>query len=615
MENCIRLLPEIVANQIAAGEVVQQPSSAVKELVENAIDAGATHIEVTLKDAGKTLIQVVDNGKGMSPEDALRCFDRHATSKIQQADDLFHIQTKGFRGEALASIAAIAQVELQTRPADEELGTRVMIAGGRVESHESIVMDPGTRFMVRNLFFNVPARRKFLGNNSKLFYAIRSEFVQLALAHSSLRMTLIHNGELVLRLNPGNLRQRIVAIFGESFNKKLFPVEAETECVRVHGFVGHPEAAHKRSSDQYFFANNRFIRHPYFRKAVMNVYEPLMEAGKHPLFFLFLEVSPDSIDVNVSPTKTEVKFENEQIIWPILQAAVRESLGRFNAVPSIDFDKDDAPNIDVFRNDVPPTSPQIQYDNRYNPFQKNNSVEGWQALYQPPNPRNDSSLHDAGYRPSAEDDSCLMEAEAIPTQQTQALFSENETKPDLPHEMLQVFDRFIVVPMGDCLLFIDQHRAHVAILYDHYLQQLEHHQVHSQSLLFPEPLALDLHLHDSFESVRPDLNDLGFVFEQEQGNYFICAVPEHLNTSDANQVVLDLMDAAHEGEGSLPMTQFERLALRLASSAALPYYQKLSFDHMYRLCQDLFQCRWQNFTPDGKPIIVRKTAAELIKLF
>lgn len=643
MSSIIAVLPEHVANQIAAGEVVQQASSVVKELMENAIDAGATQIDVLIKDAGKTLIQINDNGKGMSREDAALCFERHATSKLKQASDLFSLQTKGFRGEALASIAAIAQVELHTRRAEDELGSKVCISASQIESQDEIVMPAaGTRFMVRNLFYNVPARRKFLGSNAKQFLAIRNEFIHLALAHPNLGMKLCHNGECLYDLYSSSLRQRIIALFGTNFNKKLYPIEVETDFVHISGFIGDPSAANKRSSEQFLFANHRFVRHPYLRKAILDVYENLIPNGLQPAYFLFLEVPADNIDVNISPTKTEVKFEHEQVIWPILNAAVRECLGKFNAVPSIDFDREDAPEINVFPADRECKAPHLEYDRSYNPFAKTTSSNrastgaapkspSWESLIKTFESARDFAQTKPDYAQSAPATDvfrstsenygfdALQQPETVsfdtPKDVLDTLFNDEEAWDMFQHQICQVFGRYLMLPLGDQLLFIDQHRASIRIQFEQYSRQLSQHQSLSQSLLFPEEIDLPQHLIPDFEAMNDYLNDLGFRFEKEGQQYALTGIPQQLTGKDAHAVLQDLLQAKLEDLPNFSDLLSDKLALQMAKSTAIPYGLILGEKEQKELCQQLFASAIQNFTPDGKSIIVRLSQEELIKKF
>ena len=390
MSDIIQLLPDSVANQIAAGEVIQRPASVVKELVENAIDAAATEIQIIIKDAGRTLIQVIDNGKGMSETDARLSFERHATSKIRSAQDLFALRTMGFRGEALASIAAIAQVELRTRRAEDEIGTSILISGSKFESQEYVACPVGANFLVKNIFFNVPARRKFLKSNQVEFGYILSEFERMALINTGIAFRLVHNEVELYNLPASNFRQRIVALFGKNLNTHLLAVDVQTSLVSVTGYIGHPESARKRNAWQYFFVNGRYMRHPYFYKAVISNYEQLLPAGEAPHYFLHIQVDPSTIDVNIHPTKTEIKFENEQPIWQILSAAVKEALGKSNAAPVIDFDTEGAPEIPILHNNQEVRPPQISLSPDYNPFRTSSGGGGgvgrrpdydWTQLY------------------------------------------------------------------------------------------------------------------------------------------------------------------------------------------------------------------------------------------
>ncbi len=657
MSHIIAVLPEHVANQIAAGEVIQQPSSVVKELMENAIDAGATQIEVLIKEAGKTLIQINDNGKGMSAEDARLCFERHATSKLRQASDLFQLQTMGFRGEALASIAAIAQVELQTRRPEDELGTKVCISASQIESQEEMVLpSSGTRFMVRNLFYNVPARRKFLGSNAKQFLSIRNEFIHIALAHPELELKLIHNGEVLHDLTGGNLRQRIVALFGNTLNKKLYPIEVETEFVRISGFIGDPSAAHKRSNEQFFFANHRYIRHPYFRKAILDVYEPLINTGLQPAFFLFLEVPAESLDVNISPTKTEVKFEHEQVIWPILNAAVRECLGKFNAVPSIDFDQEGAPVIEVFPGNKELLPPQLKYDRSYNPFSgnSNGTTVSKESIARKSGfaKGSDTKTMDGGSfckgecktygnfpsakeyshkdeNPSRQWDNLVesfeqagrlrqeMESYGRETSKEilDTLFNDENTWECFQHSLAQVFGRYLMLPLGEQLLFIDQHRASIRIRFEQYSAQLSQHQSVSQALLFPEEIDLPPYLLPEFEEIAEALNDLGFRFEKTHHAYILTGVPQQLLNQDAHLVLQELLQAKMEEVPDFSQMLSDKLALKMAVATALPYGVVLGENEQKELCRQLFATAIQNFTPDGKRIIVSLNQEELMKRF
>lgn len=636
----IRVLPESVANQIAAGEVIQRPASVVKELMENAIDAGASQIDVSVKEAGKSFIHVSDNGKGMSPQDAVLAFERHATSKLSLATDLLKIRSMGFRGEALASIASVAQVELLTKRPDDELGTKVLIAGSKIEHQEAVLCASGSHFTIRNLFFNIPARRKFLGSNAKELLHIRNEFIQLALAYPELQLSLIHNGENIYRLSPSGLRQRIVALYGEQVNKKLFPIEVETEIVRISGFVGAPDAARKRVSEQFFFVNGRYIRHPYFRKSILSVFEPLIQPSYQPIYFIYIDVAPDSIDVNIHPTKTEVKFEHEQVIWPILNAAVRESLGKFHAVPSLDFDKENAPEIRVFtgEKDVPP--PKVSFDPNYNPFRgtpdillrtggdysrKEKTSGNWEQLYRDFKSEGQDTVQSASGESTQsnilQDDKAsfikeeldILFDESAQIEALQTLFSSTEALEETGLDLFQVFNRYIILTTADALLLIDQHRAHTRVLFEQYCKQLDKGQSFSQTLLFPEALELDINRLSEFENIKRDLISLGFQFEKNGQDYLITATPEHTQGLRPAEIVADLLDASMESLPDFSNELKDKLALRLAKSMAIPYGQKLSLPEMKHLCQHFFASAILNHTPEGKKIILRISAQEILK--
>lgn len=620
MENIIRVLPDSVANQIAAGEVIQRPASVVKELVENAIDAGATQIDVVLKEAGRNMIRVIDNGKGMSAEDARLSFERHATSKIRQATDLFHLHTMGFRGEALASIASVAQVELVTRRSGDELAWKVEIEGSVISNEEPTLAAQGSRFTVRNLFYNIPARRKFLGDNAKELKSIREEFIQLALVHPNLQLSLTHNDDVLYQLQPSNLKQRILNIFGKrnsgQLHKQLYPVDVNTQLIRISGFVGDPAAACQRDQMQYFFVNDRFIKHKGFRSAVMKAYELLIPQGQQPTFFLYLEVDPEALDVNIHPTKTEVKFEHDQSIWPILHATVREALGKSNAVPSIDFDRDDAPDIRVFTGERNVTSPSVRFDPSYNPFKgqggsNNRSPQNWDLLFQGfEKQKDDSASQEQVERPLEKLDESSFESAQLPANQ---LFHLDDLSVD--SAKFQLFSAYIVLQSPQSLLFIDQHRAHVRILFDRYLSMLETGKSTSQTLLFPENLYLDAVQRLSLLEIMDDLHAFGFNVECVGNDFTLLAVPSDVKGAYPALLLEDLLQSMNEPGGNQLQDRRRKLALRLSKAAAIPYGQKLSESEMTDLVQRLLSLTENKYTPDGKPILIPFTEEELSKRF
>ena len=588
MTDVIHLLPDSVANQIAAGEVIQRPASVIKELVENAVDAGATTIHVLVVDAGRTSIQVIDDGKGMSETDARLSFERHATSKILKSDDLFALHTMGFRGEALASIAAVAQVELLTRRAEDEIGTRVMIAGSRVTSQEPVSCPVGSNFKVENLFFNVPARRKFLKSNATELSNILAAFERIVLVYPEIHFTLHHNGAEQLNLKRGSLRQRITDVFGKQYSQDLLPVEVHTALCSITGFVGKPEGARKKGGHDYFFVNGRYMRHPYFHKAVQSAYDRLVPEGMQVPYFLYFEVEPAEIDVNIHPTKTEIKFQNEQAIWQILLAAVRDALGKFCEVPAIDFDMQGSPDIPVFDPTRQVVPPQPKYNADYNPFKKPSVPEGWTELYEAAIPtvrQTDStgSLFDGP------DESSLDVAPQAPLV---------EKSPS----HYQYKGRYLMTAVKSGLMIIDQYRADVRVRYERYMEQFRQHTASTQRLLFPEAVQFAPSEAVVLEKILPELAGIGFEVSSLGGNSFaVNGMPAGLDGLDPVSLLRQLVaDAASDVQLS---DLHARLALGLARSAAIPYGQVLTNDEMESLINDLFSCSNVNYTPDGKAIL------------
>lgn len=627
MSDIIHLLPDSVANQIAAGEVIQRPASVIKELVENAVDAGATSIHIVLKDAGRTLIQVIDNGCGMSPTDARLAFERHSTSKIRQADDLFSLRTMGFRGEALASIAAIAQVELRTRRTQDEVGTCVRVAASQCEAQEVITAPVGSNFCVRNIFFNVPARRKFLKSNQVELSNIVNEFERMALINTEVEFSLVHNDTELHHLPAGSLRQRIVSLFGKSLNQQLLPIEAHTSIVSLTGYVGKPEAARKRGALQYFFVNGRYMRHVAFHKAVMKAYEELIPQNEMPNYFLNFTVEPDTIDVNIHPTKTEIKFENEQAMWPIVMAAVKEALGKFCAAPSIDFDMADAPEIPAYNPNAPITPPSKGYNPSYNPFNQPKSGAtrrpdyDWNKLYEGfTSAQNDMPTPDEGvpYRQEQLTPSQLT-TEGQPTstgndEYIQSSFNV-ETKSSTPSLYMQFKGRYIVTPSKNGLLLVDQHRAHTRILFEQYMnRRVDHQSIPSQQLLYPQLIQLSPSRVALYSEVESTLLQLGFdLSDMGGGSYSVCGVPAGIEGIDITTLIEQMFLAAECNDSSVADDLFSRIALSLAQSAAIPVGQVLTATEMEQLIGDLFALATPNYTPDGKPVFTLFTTDEITK--
>lgn len=627
MDDIIRVLPDSIANQIAAGEVIQRPASVVKELMENAIDAGASKIDVRLKDAGRNLIQVIDNGMGMSPADAKIAFERHSTSKLRTASDLFHLKTMGFRGEALASIAAVAYVELVTKRPQDELAWKVEMDGSALTNEEQTIAAQGSRFTIRNLFFNIPARRKFLGDNAKELRFIREEFIQIALVNPDLELSLTHNDELIYQLGPGMVKQRVTAIFGKrsggQFTKLLYPVDVRTQLVNISGFVGDPAAACQRDPLQYFFVNGRFIRHKFFRSAVLKAYETLIPSGMQPAFFLYFEVDPEALDVNIHPTKTEVKFEHEQAIWPIVHASVREALGKFNAVPSIDFDREDAPEIRVFNGDRAVNAPKVNFDASYNPFKQTTRSHNpdWDILFT--GFQKENSQDKPGFFPEVEDSHEPLKdvAESYGSfkigspENSGSLFTSTHEVINADDPKFQLYRKYIVIENNHSLVFIDQHRAHVRILYEHYLKQLELRKALSQILLFPVELHLDTGQLMDLQFMADDLQALGFKFDYSGLIVKITAIPVDSQGKNPDELVIELMSSTHESVSDSKSLASERLALSMAKAVAIPDGKILSPEEMDTIIAKLLESTEHKYTPDGKIICSLMTPDELLKRF
>lgn len=661
MDDIIHLLPDSVANQIAAGEVVQRPASIIKEMVENSIDAGAKNIQVLVVDGGKTNVQIIDDGKGMSETDARMAFERHATSKIQKASDLFTLTTMGFRGEALASIAAVAQVDLKTRRKEDDLGTNIQISGSKTENQEPISCPVGSNFSVQNLFFNVPARRKFLKSSQTELSYIVQEFQQIVLVHPDISFHLYNNGVEMFRLPACSLRQRIVDVFGKKINTELLPIDVETSLVSISGYVAKPEASKKKGHHQYFFVNGRYMRHPYFLSAVKKAYENIIPVGEQISFFIYFSVDPSSIDVNVSPTKTDIKFDNEQAVWKVLSAAIKETIGKFCNVPMIDFDVEGKPDIPVMGvSTVIPQQPKpIQAT--YNPFASNSGgdsyhpqssgrsggggyssggsrnydfggksakgLDNWDALYEggsasddPFKDSNSSSINDFDF-----------ENEAVPSEHNQTLPFEdmgvvpsdmNVEKavvgslfdPTLPK--FQYKGQYIVFPSRDGLTIVDQHRAHVRVLYEQYLQNMKSTHRPTQKVLFPEIVQFTKEEEVTLEDVMQDISALGFEMNNlGGGSYSVSGIPSGSEGVNVEMLLHDIVSSAMEKTGSAKQEAQEAIALSMAQSSAVVYGQVLSTTEMNQILQDLFNCPYSARTPDGKIIYSIIDQKSVEKLF
>lgn len=636
MSDIIKLLPDSVANQIAAGEVIQRPASVIKELVENAIDAGATSIQIVLKDAGRTLIQVIDNGKGMSDTDARLAFERHSTSKISNAEDLFSLQTMGFRGEALASIAAIAQVELRTRAKGAQLGTKIMINASKCESQEPDMCPEGSNFMIKNIFFNVPARRKFLKSNQVELSNIIKEYEKLALVNHHVDFSLSNNDKLLNKFSGGSFKQRIASLWGAKVDQQLVPLNTDTSLVRITGFVSKPEGARKRNFLQFLFVNGRFMRHPYFHKAIISSYSELIPDDEQPNYFLNFSVDPESIDVNIHPTKTEIKFENELPIWQILAAAVKESLGRFSAVPQIDFDTIDAPEIPAFNDHTVVTAPEDGVDPTYNPFKpQSKSSAGGGSSYHP-----QSAGNFGGYssNPLPDWEKLYQNFEkgkqkgiaSITEQDVEDSFSDigkvepvnngvqaEIITPDMSSAMcMQMKGRYILSPIKSGLMIVDQHRAHVRVLFEQYIKQLDATTISSQRVLFPEVLQLTTSQNIILKELEPEMEKIGFNLAQLSGNdWSINAVPAGMENVNIKDTILQVIDEVSMGGTSITTKVYESIALRVAKSAAIPYGKTMLQEEMDTLLSKLLCLPNPNYTPDGKTIISVLSNDQLEKMF
>lgn len=614
MSDIIQLLPDAVANQIAAGEVIQRPASVIKELVENSIDAGAKRIDVLVVDAGRTSIQVIDDGKGMSETDARLSFERHATSKIRQANDLFALRTMGFRGEALASIAAVAQVELKTRLESEEVGTHLSLAGCKITGQEPCSCPVGSNFLVSNLFFNVPARRKFLKSNSTELNNIVAAFERIVLVYPDIHFTLHSNGYELLNLPRCGMRQRIVDVFGKKINQDLLPVKVETSVCAISGFIGKPQSARKKMPNQYFFVNGRFMKHPYFSKAVMMAYERLVPQGEQVPYFLFFEVNTEDIDVNIHPTKTEIKFENEQAIWQILAAAVKESLGVYNDVPTIDFDVQGKPDIPVYSPDDKISAPKVSYNPNYNPFAPACADVETQSAGKSSGPTFESRLNTASKVPdqweqlyqglgqtTPEPSADLFAGTTAHTEQSLGMQSVIEDKAPSHY---QYKGTYIMTAVKSGLMIIDQHRAHVRILYEQYLDRLSSRKSGTQQLLFPESVQLSPSQRIVYEKVAGEMRAMGFDLQDlGAGNLAINGIPAGLEGIAPAQLILDMIDTAAENTVSIKADIDSSLALSMACAAAIPQGQVLANVEMESIVNSLFVCQNPNITPDGKNII------------
>ena len=607
MSDIIRLLPDSVANQIAAGEVIQRPASAVKELLENSVDAGATKIQLIVEDAGKTLIQVIDNGKGMSENDARMCFERHATSKIQSADQLFAIKTKGFRGEAMASIAAVAQVEMKTRTEDNPIGIQLNIAGSKIQKQEPCQAPVGTSISIKNLFFNVPARRNFLKSNQVETRHIMDEFIRVALAHTSIEMSLHHDSDEVFHLRSGNLRQRIVELFGKGFNEKLVPISEDTSIAKIEGFVGKPEYARKKRGEQFFFVNDRFIRSSYLNHAISSAYDELIQDKMHPAYFIFFTVDPSFIDINIHPTKTEIKFEDEKSIYAILRSAVRQSLGKYNISPTIDFNQEMSinfspppKNVSVFQPELP-VSPGSSYGSKgaHSAAITRTRTEGWTTQ-----PNDDwQKLYEG-----------LSDQQIQP--ETTTIQSRMSVGDDVEKRPIQIHGKYILSSIKSGTIIIDQKRAHERVVYEKIVQSLALQQAPKQQHLFPINIELSGSDTKTLTGILEDVKLLGMDIEPFGKNTFIVqGLATYINENNVKDVIDEILEEYNESGSLSASKKMDKLAQAMSRRVSIDYGKILKPEEMTQLIDELFACDLPYSSPSGKPTMVTMTLDELEKRF
>lgn len=644
MSSIIQLLPDHVANQIAAGEVVQRPASVVKELLENAVDAKATDIKLIIKDAGKSLVQVIDNGSGMSVTDARLCFERHATSKIRQAEDLFSLCTKGFRGEALASIAAIAHMEMKTKQDQDELGTHIIIEGSKFVSQEVAVLPKGTSFAVKNLFFNIPARRNFLKSDTVEFRHVMDEFQRVALAHPNIHFTFYHNGSEMYNLPAAGYRQRIVGIMSGKTNEKLVPVNEDTEIINVQGFVCKPEFAKKNRGEQFFFVNDRFIKSGYLHHAVMAAYDGLLKDGSQPSYFLFLQVPPNTIDINIHPTKTEIKFDDEQALYAILRASIKHSLGQFNVAPVLDFDRDANLDTPYHYKDLEAETPTIQVDGTFNPFtddktnqhySKANTGSGSGSSYSSGSGFSSGSGSGSGsgsysgynkrVEPTATWESLYVGLETDTVESspftfeneevTSSLFNDNEIE-QASQGTYQIHKKYIVSPIKSGMVIVDQQRAHQRILYEQFLLNMTVNQASSQQLLFPLNLFYSSDEMTLIEELKPSLETTGFVFEDAQTDHIVISgIPVNITESEVSLVIEQLLSDLQDGIPASSYSQNDTIAKSMAKSLAVKTGSYLTEKEQDNLVNGLFACKDPNISPFQKPTFITMRVEDIDKKF
>jgi DNA mismatch repair protein MutL len=600
MPDVIKLLPDSVANQIAAGEVIQRPASVVKELIENSVDAGGTNIKVIIKDSGKTVIQVIDDGTGMSETDARLAFERHATSKITTAQDLFAITTKGFRGEALASIAAVSMVELKTRRESDETGTLIVINGSKVETQELCSCPCGSNFSVKSLFFNIPARRKFLKSDNTELRHIINEFQKVALAHPAIKFSLYHNDSEIFNLPVSNLRQRIIGVFGKNINQDLISLDTETSLIKISGFIGKPENARRTFGEQFFFVNNRFMKHPYFHKAVLEAYQNILPSEAIPSYFIFMDADPAGIDINIHPTKTEVKFEDERAIWQILMASVREALGRFNIAPSLDFENEALIDIPVRSStgDLP-EPPMIKINTQFNPFagEERKLKPGAIEQFERENTTNWERLYSG-------------------IKKDESIYGQTDKIDEAPRKLFQIKNKYILCPVKSGLMMIDQKRAHERILFEKFMDSLSSNRSVGQTSMFPVTVEMSPADYLLLKEIEDDINLLGFDFRHLGNNVIsINGQPADNNYANPGEILKTVLEVFKNTETDPAINKKEKVASAMSRASAIQYGKVLSQGEMEDLFDSLFACSAPNYSPTGKPAINIITLEELDKRF
>lgn len=610
MPDIIRLLPDSVANQIAAGEVIQRPASAVKELLENAIDSGATTIKLIIKDAGKTLIQVIDNGCGMSETDARMSFERHATSKISNADDLFSIRTMGFRGEALASIASIAQLELKTKRVEDDFGVQINIEGSELINQTACQTSNGTSIAVKNLFFNVPARRNFLKSNNVEYSNILEEFNRVALAYHNISFSLFNNDNQIFQLESSGFKQRIVALFGNNFNQRLLPTEQETDIIKINGFIGNPEFAKKSRGEQYFFVNGRFVKHGYLQHAIVNAYEETLAAGAFPSYFIFMDVDPKNIDINIHPTKTEVKLLDEKIIYSILRSAVRQAIGKFNIAPTIDFNEEKSIKFSTTPKGYIPKQPVVEVDKSFNPFetksvnkndnkflQKATNKDHWEKLF-----------------PQNEDISKINLSKKFEPKedvQTNTIWNENTSEGN-NKRFFQLHGKYIISQIKSGMMIIDQQAAHERILYEKFYEMSQNNHSYSQQLLFPQQLEFSALESEILKELLEDLNQIGFDISDFGNNTFVVnGTPSDANDINLQNFIEEVIDNYKAFDNSIKSNKKHAIAKLMAKNLAMKSGRILKIEEMNNLIDELFACKIPYTTIDGKSTLSVITIDEI----